>query len=279
MSYNRKVVLNRDEIKQCMNFSKRFAAPKAQKSSKDFGSLNAPERGGKDKTSDTMTGKLAEYAFMKFCKANGVDITIDFEITDGILNIDDGQDITTVDSQINTIKCDIKGAKSYAKWLLIESHKIDEKIIFAHIYIFVKVTIPSGVEKDLNLYNVNKIKTEIAGYALSSDFCDIDRKPWFMFRQDSAPFTPDFVDILFNKAKGYVLHNDVLRKSHFKDAYLDLESNDLLDNHVLNMTQKAAINLSLPVQFLRNSDEDIKALFSALQNQNLSLITKTSIWE
>jgi len=37
--------------------------------------------------------------------------------------------------------------------------------------------------------------------------------------------------------------------------------------------------LSLPVQFLRNSDEDIKALFSALQNQNLSLITKTSIWE
>jgi hypothetical protein len=262
-----------------MNFSRQFAAPKAQKSNKDYGAANVPEREVIDKTSDTMTGKLAEYAFMKFCKVNGVDITIDFEITDGLLNVDEGQDITTVDSQINTIKCDIKGAKSYARWLLIESHKIDEKIIFAHIYIFVKVSIPSGVENDLNLYNKNEIKAEIAGYALISDFCDIDRKPWFLFRQGSAPFTPAFVVTLFNKAKINVLHGDVLRKSHFKEAYLDLESNSSLGNNFLNMKQAAVVNLSLPVDFLRNSDEDIKELFSALKNQNLSLITKTSIWE
>ena len=48
-----------------------------------------------DKTADTMTGKLTEVAFSKFCKLKGFEIEIDFDIYEGRLNIDNGQDIVS----------------------------------------------------------------------------------------------------------------------------------------------------------------------------------------
>ena len=68
-----------------MGFFNAFADSKSQKSSSDFGSKNVNKRVLTEKTSDTMTGKLAEYAFMKFCRQHGLDISIDFKITNGKL--------------------------------------------------------------------------------------------------------------------------------------------------------------------------------------------------
>ena len=59
-----------------------------------------------------------------------------------------------------------------AQWLLVEQHKINEKLIYSNLYIFVKLTLPQGVEKNLNLFDQNKIESEIVGYVFKEDFFD-----------------------------------------------------------------------------------------------------------
>lgn len=215
MTHQRSVTLITDEISKCMSFAVSFSDAKAQKSSKDFGSKTAEIRELNSKVADTMSGKHAEYAFMKLCKSWVIDITIDFDISSGKLNVDDGQDVTTVEYITNKIKCDIKGAKQFAQWLMIESHKIDENIINADIYIFIRLDIPSEVRKDLSLLNKNTIKATFSGYALRSDFFDSNFTPWFEYPYDSSPFNEFMVKNIVQNTLMDISDGEVLTKHHF----------------------------------------------------------------
>lgn len=92
---SRDITLTKEEIQKCKSFAEKFASVKAEKSGLDFGSITHMSRDLVDKTADTMTGKLTEVAFSKFCKLNGFEIEIDFDIYEGRLNIDNGQDIVS----------------------------------------------------------------------------------------------------------------------------------------------------------------------------------------
>jgi hypothetical protein len=261
-----------------MDFSVAFADKESQKSSSDFGSINVGKRVLTDKTSDTMTGKLAEYAFMKFCRQNGLDINIDFEITNGKLNIDDGQDISEVNGKPNIIKSDIKGSKNYSQWLMVESHKISKHLICADLYILVKLNLPSGVEKDLSLCKKECIETEFAGFALKTDFFDIKSEPWFKYLYDSSPLKTSFVEQIVNHAKSSLKQGETLSKLQFRNAYRALKYNFTKEKMYMGMKQKANENFGLPVKYLRSSDDQVDMLFTALKTQSFSNIAKTSIW-
>ena len=166
----RSVTLGKNEIVQCVSFGERFASAIADKSDRDFGGRQVEARGRTDKTADTIAGKLAEVAFKKFCYEHDITTELDFGVINGQLNIDNGQDIALINSVALDIKYDIKGAKKFASWLIVESHKIDEDIICADIYVFVKLDLPSNSETNLEAFNVDKIDAEIAGFAFKEDF-------------------------------------------------------------------------------------------------------------
>lgn len=265
----RNITLTKNEIQKCISFAEEFASNKAEKSSNDFGSTNIRTRDLTDKTADTITGKLAEFAFMKFCQINDIKIEIDFDISDGRLNIDNGQDIVSFQGKENNIKCDIKGAKHFAQWLMVESHKLDEDLIIADIYIFVKLNLPKGVEQDLELFNESQIDAEIVGYAFKEDFFDSEGNPWFHYKAGNSPLRMKYVKKIVNESKNNLDNSDELKKSDLVENYRRLIKNNKDNDIFLKMTQKAAHNFGLPVDYLRSSDIQLKKLFTLLSDQKL----------
>ncbi|MEW6996235.1 hypothetical protein AADZ86_00815 [Colwelliaceae bacterium BS250] len=265
MKYNLKVTLYKEEIQKCIDFGKRFADIKNQKSSLDFGSNAVIKRDITDKIADTIAGKLGEYAFMKFCSNHGLLIKIDFDITKGKLNIDNGQDISLENNRILKTKFDIKESKKNAQWLLIESHKINENIISADVYILVKVDLPKDIESNLNAFNINEINAEISGYALKSDFFDSSGFPWFRYKHSMSPLKIKFVDAICYKAIQDKADKTQLSKKDLITAYKGIKDNFYPTDQFLNMTQKAELNFGLPASKLRKKDEELDLLFKMIE--------------
>jgi hypothetical protein len=268
--YNRHIVLSQNEIQKCKSFAEKFASAKAEKSGLDFGSITHMSRDLVDKTADTMTGKLTEVAFSRFCKLKGFEIEIDFDIYEGRLNIDNGQDIVSFQGKKNNIKCDIKGAKHIAQWLLVEQHKINEKLIYSDLYIFVKLTLPQGVEKNLNLFNQNKIESEIVGYAFKEDFFDSENTPWFHYKEGQSPLTGYFAKQIINNTLRNIGEINILKKHDLIKSYKMIKGNVDPSRHFLKMKQKAAHNYGLPIDYLRSSETEFDFLFDLLSNQRIS---------
>jgi hypothetical protein len=267
---SRNITLTKEEIQKCKSFAEKFASVKAEKSGLDFGSITHMSRDLIDKTADTMTGKLTEVAFSRFCKLKGFEIEIDFDIYEGRLNIDNGQDIVSFQGKKNNIKCDIKGAKHIAQWLLVEQHKINEKLIYSDLYIFVKLTLPQGVEKNLSLFDQNKIESEIAGYAFKEDFFDSENTPWFHYKEGRSPLTGYFAKQIINNALGDIGETKILKKNDLIKSYKIIKGNVDPTRHFLKMKQKAAHNYGLPIDYLRSSETEFDFLFDLLSNQKIS---------
>ena len=266
---SRNITLNKEDIQKCRSFAEKFASFEAEKSDLDFGSITNMSRDLIDKTADIMTGKLAEVAFNKFCELSEFKIGIDFDIYKGRLNIDNGQDITSFQGKANKIKCDIKGTKHFAQWLLVEEHKINEELIFSDIYIFVKLILPQGVEKNLNLFNKKKIDSSIVGYAFKEDFFDRNNKPWFHYKEARSPLTGYFAKQIIIKAIESAGTVNNLEKKDLIKSFRKLRKGIDSGIHFLKMKQKAANNYGLPVDFLRSSDADFHFLFNLLLQQQL----------
>ena len=271
---SRNIMLTKKEIQKCKSFAEKFANAKAKKSGLDFGSITHMSRDLVDKTADTMTGKLTEVAFSRFCKLKGFEIEIDFDIYEGRLNIDNGQDIVSFQGKKNNIKCDIKGAKNIAQWLLVEQHKINEKLIYSDLYIFVKLTLPQGVEKNLNLFDQNKIESEIIGYAFKEDFFDSENTPWFHYKEGHSPLTGYFAKQIINNALRSIGEINILKKHDLIKSYKMIRGNVDKNRHFLKMRQKATHNYGLPIDYLRSSDAEFNFLFDLLFNQKFTASPK-----
>lgn len=276
MKYNRTVILQDNEIQKCIDFGKKFADEKSQKSSKDFGSREAYERDLTDKTADTIAGKLGEYAFMKFCDKHGLSIKIDFEITVGKLNIDNGQDISLENNKELKTKFDIKESKKWAQWLLIESHKIDKAIISSDVYIFVRLTLPANIEKNLDAFNVRTIEAEISGYALNKDFFDEQDRPWFKYEHSKHLLKAKFVKAILDEAYLNKTINTPIVRDDLNNAYRKIQSNFRHEEKFIKTPLKADLNIGIPVFKLRKSNEEFDLLFKMIKNdqynENLSSI-------
>ncbi len=265
-----KVILDRKDIRKCRVFAEKFI--NSEKSEKDFGNINIL-RDNTDRIADCFEGKVGERAFEKLCQAKGLKILIDYSIDVGIHNIDDGQDISELFGVKPKLKCDIKTAKSYAKWLVVESHKASPKLIKSDIYIFIKTDLPSDIEKNLDNINVEKVTCEFVGYAFYSDLFDINENPWFHFNNTTRTrlYSPKFIDFCYSKAKQK--YGTITDRRQIYEFFYEARNNI---EPFMNVKLKAPLNYGLPLNFLR---KDIKALFNIIRKDFISnkLLSSSSL--
>ena len=202
--FERDIKIKFDDIKSCLDFAEKFSNKGMDKSSKDFGSVS--NRKINDMKADTFEGKIAEVAFKKFLEINSIKvgdplkIDVDFGIESGYMSIDDGQDIKAISYRglifSPKVKYDVKSTRMYSKWLLVESHKRDEKLIDPDVYVLVKVDLPRDLESNFD-HAVNEIlkkgmcKCEISGYAMKKDFYGDDGRPIFIFNRNERLMDAD----------------------------------------------------------------------------------------
>ncbi len=261
-----KVTIPRESIQQSIRFGVSFASAEYQKSSRDFGSKHVEKRSNTDKTVDTISGKLGEFAFKDFCNQNGLNIEIDLSLKRGYREIDDGQDIVRVGGIAPNLKFDIKESKKYAQWLLVESHKLSKEIIFADVYIFVRLDLPKGIEKNLNLFDLNVVNAEISGYAYKEDFFDAEGNAWFDYKEGSR--------LLKQKVATKFFLADDLDFRNYKKSFLAKEYNKIKssgDDIFINISLKAEQNFGLPIGMLRNTKDDYEELFKVLSNKDVQV--------
>jgi len=260
-----KVTICKEYIQKSIKFGHSFASSEYQKSSKDFGSKLVQARESTDKIADTISGKLGEFAFKEFCRQNGLDIEIDLSLKKGYREIDDGQDILTVNGKVPKLKFDIKESKKYAQWLLVESHKISEEVILADVYIFVRLDLPKNIEHDLKLFDVETINAEITGFVYKEDFFDMDNEPWFNYKAGSK--------LLKEKIATGLFQTKELTYGNYKKEFIVTEfiEKKLIknDDTFLNISLKAENNFGLPIGMLRNKKSDYDELFSLLLNESV----------
>lgn len=253
---NRNIILDKHHIDHAIEFAKKFWD--AGKSTKDFGSQDNRESES-DKLADTISGKLAEIAFSIFAKREFIiDITLDFTITDGKLEIDNGQDIRLINNQEPACRADIKGSKRIAKWLLIEQHKIDESIIDSDFYISVSLDIPADIEQDWSRFEkMPAIKAEIDGYIKKSLFFDKHRIPWFDYPRGSKLYSIQYVDYVLNcLTKPYTA-------SDLKSVLLG-KTKEFNGKIHMGVPLKATKNIGFPKQYLKSTADDFRLLFDTL---------------
>lgn len=253
---NRNIILDKNHIGHAIEFAKKFWD--AGKSTKDFGSRDNRESES-DKLADTISGKLAEIAFSLFAKREFIiDIVLDFTITDGKLEIDNGQDIRLINNQEPACRADIKGSKRIAKWLLIEQHKIDESIIDSDFYISVSLDIPTDIEQDWSRFEkMPEIKAEIDGYIKKSLFFDKHWVPWFDYHRGSKLYSIQYVDyVLSCLTKPYTA-------SDLKNALVG-KTQEFNGKILMGGPLKASRNIGIPKKYLKSEKSDFIYLFNTL---------------
>ena len=150
---------------------------------------------------------------------------------------------------------------------MVESHKLDAKLIIADIYILVKLNLPKGIEQNLYLFDKNKIETEISGFAFKEDFFDVDMVPWFHYKAGASPFKRKFVDRIINHSYKGLDNKMALKKSDLANSYIEIVKSTQEHEIFLNMVQKAPHNFGLPIDYLRKSDAEFSRLFKLLKEQ------------
>lgn len=250
------IALGRDDINRAIEFAKKFWD--AEKSIKDFGSNN-DRSSESDKLADTISGKLAEIAFAKFTlREFNKNIELDFNITTGKLAIDNGQDIAMMEGKIPILKTDIKGSKKYARWLLIEQHKIDSNLIIADFYVSVSLNLPEDIEKNWQIFETkNTINTKIDGYIKKNKFFSPSGQPWFEYHQNERLYSIQYIDDIVQRWKSN-------QKSPELGIMLAKEENDYMGNTRMGGPLKAKKNIGFPKKHLKSSKEEFDHLFSCL---------------
>jgi hypothetical protein len=245
-----------DLMKQkTFEFAETLWNKKAQ-SPKDFGSVDGRDKN--DFIADTVEGKIAEEIFAKFLFTN-FQITMhpDYDIYPGMHEIDFGNDLQFFlwngQRRMGICKLDIKSARHYAKWLLVEKHKS-----WADVYVLITI---QGLNHDWERNPFNSIystwKGKIAGFAYYTDVIDQStKKPWFIFKQGEQLFDPVCLhDILYN----------------FNGEINADELNLLIqqERHAgrirgLKVRLKSPVNHGIPKIWLRNREKDWKKLVQAV---------------
>lgn len=161
--------LTSEEATQCKEF-----AEEVWKTQKEIRSGGTIQRTQYQMISDIQLGKTAEVIVKKFlAEKYGIQIELDFAIyPKGVW--DDG------DFKLEEKKFSIKGSKSYAKWILLESEDIDRGYLFDY-YIFV------SVDKDLN-------GGEVRGYATKADVLGFERLKKGTYLPDVKPSPNSILD-------------------------------------------------------------------------------------
>ena len=254
------VTLEQGDIDKAKSFATEFINAERGKSKKDFGSTSVPERNKNDMLADTISGKLGEIVFQKFCNTIGVTIDVDFNISPGYANNDDGQDVLLVNGERPLFKFDIKEAKNYANWLLVESHKMSKDVIEADVYILVLMFAPRNIESNPNFFDgASHIKAHIPGYAYRQDFFGDDNEILFRFKKDKQlarqKSIQNFIDSAQFNNKQYT--REAIVKSYLKNK-------DRIE--FLNIKQKADLNYGLPIFLLRKDRAELKDILTSKNN-------------
>lgn len=253
---NQNIVLNKNHIDTAIEFAKKFWD--AGKSSRDFGSEDV-RKSESDKLADTISGKLAEIAFSLFAKREfDIDIKLDFEIMEGKLEIDNGQDIKLIDDQEPFCRADIKGSKKIARWLLVEQHKISDLIIDSDFYISVSLDLPTDIEEDWNKFvQMNTIAAQIDGYIKKRLFFDKHGIPWFDYIRGNRLYSISYVEYVIDRMARPFFAND-LKSSLLK------ETKEFDGKIYMGGPLKATRNIGMPKQYLKSEKNDFEVLFSIL---------------
>lgn len=249
------ITLEKDHINSAIGFAKAFW--EAEKSARDHGSGNYRESES-DKLADTISGKLAEIAFSIFAKREfGISIELDFSITEGKLAIDNGQDIAMINGKIPSLKTDIKGSKNYAKWLLIEQHKVDENLIIADYYVSVSLNLPKDIEMNWHFFEIqNEIKANIDGYLHKNKFFSPSGKPWFKYYQGERLYSIEYIEYAVNRWKPVrkkIELSTMLSEEHIFTGYTRMGG-----------PLKAKHNIGYPKKYLKSTADDFRLLFNTL---------------
>jgi len=237
------------QVDRAFAFAEQICKGRAQ-SHRDFGS----KRGRKtvDFIADTVEGKLAEEGFAKFLRANfGIDVEVDYDIYPDRNETDYGNDLQGIEidgsPMVGVFKVDIKSARHYSKWLLVEDHK------FRGANLYVLVTI-HGLDKDWEdnpyAYRRKPIDITVAGFAFYTDFIHLpSKKPWFVFKQ-GAPLirTSDALMIVRGLKKRRKLNPVWIKKV----ASRMMKAGRITP---MKVRLKAPLNYGIPKDWLRSGDQ------------------------
>lgn len=256
---NQNITLDKDHINSAIGFAKAFW--EAEKSARDHGSDKYRESES-DKLADTISGKLAEIAFSIFAKREfGISIELDFSITEGKLAIDNGQDIAMINGKVPSLKTDIKGSKDYAKWLLIEQHKVDENLIIADFYVSVSLDLPNDIEKNWKFFETQKtIKAKIDGYTHKNKFFSPSGSPWFKYQQSERLYSVEYIENIVKKWK-FNGRNPELSTMLSNEEH---KYNKHTANSRMGLPLKAINNIGLPKKHLKSKEDNFRDLFNTL---------------
>lgn len=249
-----------DAVERAFRFAEEVWNKKAQ-STKDFGSDIARKKN--DFIADMVEGKVSEDIFLLFLMNNFHDLQsiVDYNIYENQHEIDFGNDLQEFTykgiKREGLFKVDIKSARHYSKWLLVEKHKC-----WADVYILISI---NGLNNkwEHNPYEVNKrgITGEVAGFAYFTDLIDQEtKKPWFSFKQNSPLYQTD--DVI-----------RILRREQIADAVhlAEILNKGVEEGNVgtLNIRLKAPVNYGVPRSILRNSKDEWKKCLNALYRASL----------
>lgn len=244
MFVERGFVLGPDSIERAFSFAEDLWEKKAQ-SPKNFGSTAG--RSKFDFIADTVEGKLAEEGFRIFLNTNfQIDTRIDYDIYPGMHEIDYGNDLQQFSVQgkpkLGIVKVDIKSAREYSEWLLIEGHKL-----WADIFVLATLT---GLSKnwERNPYDSknHKITVSIAGFAYFTDLIDnATKKPWFTFASGRNLVNPNSIYEIISRLR----RNNSLSPSAISQSIDVGRANGTVS--MMNVYLKASSNHGMPKRMLR----------------------------
>lgn len=127
------IELTEEEIKQCIEFSRRSAVNQQKI---EFGQRDTRPRSNFEIGRDNLIGKIAEVAFAKMMRDKyGVNIDLDFNYYPR--GVWDKQD-----AEINGWRIDVKGTRQGGKWLLVEWSKLNFRCrdgTLSHLYVMASV--------------------------------------------------------------------------------------------------------------------------------------------
>lgn len=233
-------------VDKALSFAVGITSTNSQ-STLDFSNPEINRTSSVDTTADTVEGKLAEMVFARFLRHNfDIKIKLDLRIYNDKDIIDYGQDLDYL--EIDGIKyssrnrIDVKGTRSYSKWLLIEKNKF-----WADAYVIGLMNLPRNFEHDISCLKNKSVKGTIAGFGYHFDIMDqLTKKPWFKFVAGSKLFNPE------------VLENIKKDPDWSPDKLTAWLSKNLDDKDYLNVNLKSRVNYGLPISWLRNDLESWK---------------------
>lgn len=267
-------ILPEKTIKRAFRFARRISTQDAQ-SSRDFGSESGRNR--TDFIADTVEGKLAEEAFRLFLEKNfGISASVDYDIYPDRNTTDYGNDLSQIviggQSRVGILKADIKSARPYSHWLLVEDHKFRG----ANLYILVTIDgLSNDWEKSATI--TGKVTATICGFAYYTDFLHRSNRPWFEFER-GKPL------IRANDAR-MIIEGLRKRRQLNPDGIRQVSARMIKAGRIqpLNVNLKAKRSYGIPKEWLRNGDEwqDVVRLLSmgALDPQNQILYKQVKRWQ